>query len=70
MYVGDKTTITLGNMQETIDVTCGIMQGCRIPTLLFKMVTFYIIEHLENQGVKYGVDRYEGNSLCWQMTPL
>ena len=24
MYAGDKTIITLGNMQETIDVTCGL----------------------------------------------
>ena len=27
------------------------------------MVTFCIIENLENKGVKYGVDKYEGNSL-------
>ena len=43
MYAKDKTTITLGNIQETIEVTCGIRQGCSISTLLFKMVTFCII---------------------------
>ena len=26
MYAKDKTTITLGNIQETIEVTCGIRQ--------------------------------------------
>merc|ERR1711888_417863 len=55
--------ITLGSMKETIEVTCGIRQGCSISTLLFKMVTFSIIEDLEEHGKKYEVDRYKGNSL-------
>ena len=63
MYANDKTTITLGTMKETIEVTCGIRQGCSISTLLFKMVTFCIIEDLEEKGVMYDVDRYKGNSL-------
>ena len=53
MYAGDKTTITLGNIQETIEVTFGIRQGCSISTLLFKMVSFFTIEDWENQGVIY-----------------
>ena len=53
MYTKDKTTITLGKMQETIEVTHGIRQGCSISTVLFKMVTFCIIEELEEKGVKY-----------------
>ena len=47
MYAGDKTTITLGGMEETIDVTSGRRQGCSISTILFKMITFNIIEDLE-----------------------
>ena len=43
MYENDKTTIHLGKMRKTIEVTCGIRQGCSISTLLFKMVTFTII---------------------------
>merc|ERR1711874_837495 len=39
MYENDETTIHLGKMRETIEVTCGIRQGCSISTLLFKMVT-------------------------------
>ena len=52
-------------MQQTsiIDVTCWIRQGCSISTLIFKMVTFSIIEELEEHGKKYEVDRYKGNSL-------
>ena len=63
MYTKDTTTITLGNLQETIEVTSGIRQGCSISTLLFKMLTFSIIEKLTNKWVQYKVDKYEGNSL-------
>ena len=61
-YANDKTTIILGNIQETIEVACGIRQGCSISTLLFKIVTFCIIEELESHGTMYEVDRYKGNS--------
>ena len=50
-------------MKETIEVTCGIRQGCSISTLLFKMVTFCIIEDLQKKGKIYRVGEYEGNSL-------
>ena len=50
-------------MKETIEVTCGIRQGCSISTLLFKMVTFYIIEDMEKNGKIYSIDEYTGNSL-------
>ena len=63
MYASYKTTITLGKMKETIEVTCGIRQGCSISTLLFKMVTFCIIEDMEKKGKLYRIDEYIGNSL-------
>ena len=63
MYANDSTTITLGNKQETIEVTCGIRQGCSISTLLFKMVTFNIIEKLESEGDIYEVGTFKGNSV-------
>ena len=50
-------------MKEPIEVTCGIRQGCSISTLLFKMVTFCIIEDLQMKGKIYKVAEYEGNSL-------
>ena len=46
LYSADRTTIKLGNMQEKVEVTSGIRQGFCISTLLFKLVTFKIIEEL------------------------
>ena len=63
MYSKDSTTIKLGGLEEKIRVTSGIRQGCCISTLLFKLVTFKIIEELRSRGAKYQVDRYNGNSI-------
>ena len=63
MYAKDSTTITLGNMQKTIEVTCGIRQGCSISTLLFKMVTYNIIEKLENEGERYELGMFTGTTI-------
>ena len=63
MYSRDSTTIKLGGLEEKVRVTNGIRQGCCISTLLFKLVTFKIIEELRNKGERYQVDRYDGNSI-------
>ena len=63
MYENDRTTIHLGKMKRTIEVTCGIRQGCSISTLLFKMVTFTIIEKLRENANLYKIGEYIGNSL-------
>merc|ERR1711874_712560 len=63
MYEKDETTIHLGKMKQTIEVTCGIRQGCSISTFLFKMVTYCIIEELLEKGEKYKIREYRGNSL-------
>ena len=63
MYSQDSTTIKLGGLEEKIKVTSGIRQGCCISTLLFKMVTFKIIEELRSKGVRYQIDKYDGNSV-------
>ena len=63
MYEGDRTTIQLGRMKETVEVTGGIRQGCSISTLLFKMVTFTMIEDLRNLAEKYNIREYNDNSL-------
>merc|ERR1711909_152145 len=63
MYEGDKTTVSLGKMEETVDVTGGIRQGCSISTLLFKMVTFTMIEKLREKADLYKIRKYEDNSL-------
>ena len=63
MYEGNKTTINLGKMKIPIEVTSGIRQGCSISTLLFKMVTFTIIEELNKSVSAYETGAYKGNSL-------
>ena len=70
MYEKDRTTIQLGKMKETIDVTCGIRQGCSISTLLFKMVTYSIIEELLEEGELYNKRKYKGTRCGWQTMPL
>merc|ERR1711874_14201 len=63
MYENDKTTIQLGRMKETIEETGGIRQGCSISALLFKMVTFTIIDNLRNFAERYYIREYNENSL-------
>ena len=63
MYSEDTTTICLGKMEEKIEVTSGIKQGCSISTLLFKLITYNIIEELEEKGIMYEVSDYKGNSI-------
>ena len=63
MYEGDRTIIQLGKMKENIEVTGGIRQGCCISTLLFKMVTFTIIEDLREKAKKYKIREFEDNSM-------
>ena len=63
MYEGDSTIIQLGRMRKKIEVTGGIRQGCCISTLLFKMVTFTIIDDLRELGKKYHIGEFMDNSL-------
>ena len=62
MYKDDHTVVQLGNMKEKVEVTSGIRQGCSISTLLFKMVTFKIIEELRKEK-KYKIGEFEDNSI-------
>ena len=63
MYEGDSTVITLGRLRKEIEVTSGIRQGCCISTLLFKMITYTIIDDLREKGEKYKVGKFFENSL-------
>merc|ERR1711888_24560 len=63
LYSKDSTTVELGGLEEKIRVTSGIRQGCCISTLLFKMITFKIIEELKEKGENYQIDKYSGNSI-------
>ena len=63
MYAADKTTINFGKMKATIEVICGIRQGCSISTPLFKLITFRIIKELERDGVMYHTECLNLNSI-------
>merc|ERR1712121_458619 len=62
MYKDDYTILKLGNMEEKMEITGGIRQRCCISTLLFKLVTFKVIEKLRKE-TKYKIGKYEDNSL-------
>ena len=62
MYKEDHTVIKLGSISEKIEVTGGIRQGCCISTLLFKLVTFKIIEDLRKEKL-YKVGKFNDNSI-------
>merc|ERR1711942_644294 len=62
MYKDDHTIIKLGSMTEKVEVTGGIRQGCCISTLLFKLVTFKIIEDLRKEKL-YKVGKFNDNSI-------
>ena len=62
MYRDDHTIIKLGNMTQKVEVTSGIRQGCCISTLLFKLVTFKLIEDLRKKE-KYKIGKFEDNSV-------
>ena len=63
MYEGDRTTIKLGKLKRNIEVTSGIRQGCSISTLLFKLVTFVMIEKLRNKTKPFKIGECKENSL-------
>ena len=57
IYTGDRTYIGLGgDRQIEIELESGIRQGCTASTILFKMVTYKIIEEINRKcrGVRIG----------------
>ena len=62
MYKDDHTIIKLGNMEQKTEVTGGIRQGCCLSTLLFKMVTFKIIDELRKEKL-FRMREFNDNSI-------
>ena len=62
MYKDDHTIIKLGNMEQKTEVTGGIRQGCCLSTLLFKMVTFKIIDELRKEKLFKFLQHLRGNT--------
>ena len=55
-YQGDKTRISLNSQEIIMNISNGIRQGCTASTVLFKLITYKIIEKLDKEcnGVRYG----------------
>ena len=55
-YVGDRTRVGVGDREVLIDVNSGIRQGCTASPLIFKLITYKIIEELNRRsgGVRLG----------------
>ena len=63
IYSNDHTLVTLGNIEEKMEVNSGIKQGCTASTTLFKLITYMIMKKLEKEGDKYVVDELNISSL-------
>ena len=57
IYEKDQTRIEIGERDVKIDVQSGIRQGCTASTVIFKMITFKIIEQLRRgtEGIRMAV---------------
>ena len=56
IYSNDSTTITIGDIEEEMDINSGIKQGCTASTTLFKIVTFKIMNSIELKGIEYEIE--------------
>ena len=63
IYEHDSTTINIGELSKHIGITSGIRQGCTGSTMLFKLVTYMIIEELNRRGTGYEDDQINVKSL-------
>ena len=55
VYRGDSTVIGMEDNREIeIDIDNGIRQGCTASTVIFKLVTYKIIEELNRGVMGYG----------------
>ena len=64
VYSGDETVVGLGGREEGIKVTSGIRQGCTASTVLFKLITYVIIEKLHREGAVFRMEGIDLN-LLW-----
>ena len=55
-YVGDRTRVEIGGRELLMEIDSGIRQGCTASPLIFKLITYKIIEELKRRtsGVVVG----------------
>ena len=63
IYRNDHTDVHFGDIKKNIKITSGIRQGCTGSAMLFKLITYMIIEELNNRGSGYQDDIININSL-------
>ena len=63
VYSSDRTTLSFGDIEEEIEITSGIKQGCTVSTTLFKLVTYMIMTNLEEKGTPYEIDNIKLSSI-------
>ena len=56
IYSNEKTTICIGDMEKEIEINVGIKQGCTASTTFFKLITYVIMNSIENKGIEYEVE--------------
>ena len=56
LYSGDSTRLEVGDIEVDMKIDCGIRQGCTASPVIFKMITYKIIEELKRKagGVMIG----------------
>jgi hypothetical protein len=65
IYSYDKTIVTIGDMEEEMEVNSGIKQGCTASTTFFKLITYGIMNSLEEGGEEYEVEGLKISSLLF-----
>lgn len=64
IYVGDRTIIDLGGgLEQEVEVTSGIRQGCTGSATIFKMLTYKIMERIEKDGDGFKDEDFKISSL-------
>ena len=64
IYQGDKTVIEiLPNQMKEIDISSGIKQGCTGSATLFKMLTYKIMEYIDNRSPGFHNHHFKISSL-------
>ena len=66
IYNGDQTEICLREeLKEVVEITSGIRQGCTGSTVLFKLITYTIMESLEREKKGFKNDHFMLSSLLF-----
>ena len=63
IYTGDWTNILVNDEKIKMEVSSGIRQGCTASTTLFKLITYKIMQGLEDLNKGFKDDKF--NLTCW-----